>query len=286
MIEAKKHLIIGIDGFLGGIVSRRLADSGAKVTGTSVNVDREHPMFLDLASDVSRWTPPENTDVAFIFAAVTSLAACAKDPEGARLINVNRTIEIARRLHENGSFVIFPSTNLVFDGAIPATPASTERSPKTEYGRQKAEVEKFMESLGARGAVVRFTKIISAGGGVFQEWRSSLKSNTAISAFSDMSFSPVSPDFAAEALARIADAEAGGVYQASASDDITYEQAARMICSLMGAPPELVRPARASESRLDLEAIPAHTTLDTSRIVSEFGLKPKTAAETIEAVEW
>ena len=78
---------------------------------------------------------------ACVCAAVARLAACAADPEGTAHINVTQTLALVDKLLARGIYVLFLSTNQVFDGSVPQMPAGAPYSPVSEYGRQKARTE-------------------------------------------------------------------------------------------------------------------------------------------------
>ena len=87
---------------------------------------------------------PAAVEAAVICAAITRQELCRKEPEATRQINVVRTLDLIRDLVEAETFVVFLSTNLVFDGSRPQRRGDEPLSPKMEYGRQKAEVEEAL----------------------------------------------------------------------------------------------------------------------------------------------
>jgi dTDP-4-dehydrorhamnose reductase len=239
-------------------------------------------VFLDLAEDITDWQPPEYTSVAYFCAAVTSLAKCKKDPSYAEKINVTNTVTLAKKLAAQGVFVVFLSTNLVFDGSTPFQNADHPTCPNTEYGKMKVAAEQQLLELGSSVSIVRFTKVLGPNMPLFKEWKATLKKGGAIHPFSDMVMSPVPLRFAAEVLISIAEKRLFGITQVSGTEDLTYEQAARYITKLMGADQGLVQAIRTGESGLSIEPPPRHTTLDISRLGKEFGLKPPDIWQTIK----
>ena len=69
------------------------------------------------------------------------LGACEADPDGARKVNVDGTLAVARQLTDAGAFPVLVSTNAVFDGTEPHVPADTPPNPANVYGALKAEAE-------------------------------------------------------------------------------------------------------------------------------------------------
>jgi dTDP-4-dehydrorhamnose reductase len=200
------------------------------------------------------------------------------------MVNVHRTVALAKSLAANGVFTVFPSTNLVYDGAVPFRKADDPVCPQTEYGRQKAEAERQLLALGDLLAVVRITKVLGPNLPPFREWIRALQDHDAIHPFSDVVMAPVPLPFVVDMLYRTAERRMPGIVQVSGEKDITYEQVARHVAGRIGARPELVQPVRASEAHLQLETIPLHTTLDTSRLLTEFGIEPPDVWSVIDSM--
>ncbi len=278
-----RWLVIGADGLIGRALSAHLKSAGAAVIETTRKPDSvsDKRLFLDLAGDISDWQPPEQISVAYLCAAATSLVNCKKDPFHTKKINVTNTIALARKLVEQGVFVVFPSTNLVFGGLVPFQKADYPACPKTEYGRQKAEAEKQLMSLGEMVAIVRFTKVLGNDTPLFKGWIEALRNNEIIHPFSDMVMSPVPLSFAVEVLHRIAEKRLSGIVQVSGKEDVSYERAANFIARGIGARKELVQPVKSTESGIDMEVAPLNTTLDTSRMESALGMMPPDIWKTI-----
>lgn len=227
---------------------------------------------LDLALPLDRTSLPR-APVAYLCAAVTSISACEKDPAATAKINVAGTIALAEALIANGTFVVFLSTNLVFDGAQPFVPASAAHSAATVYGRQKAEVEMHLLQFGPNAATLRLSKVIGPKTPLFAGWRQKLDRGETITPFHDMVMSPVSAAFAAAVLLRIGDARRGGLYQLSADRDINYAEAAIWMARARGGE-QLVASSSARDAGIDPKGIVSNTTLDSGRVRDEFGISP------------
>ena len=278
-----RRLVIGADGLIGRALSAHLKSAGAAVIETTRKPDSvsDKRLFLDIAKDISDWQLPEHISVAYLCAAATSLVNCKKDPFHTKKINVTNTVALARKLVEQGAFVVFPSTNLVFDGSVAFQKADYPACPNTEYGRQKAEAEIQLLNLGESVATVRFTKILGLDTPLFKGWIEALRNNEIIHPFSDMVMSPVPLSSAVEVLYRIAEKRLSGIVQVSGKEDVSYEQAAYFIARGIGARKELFQPVKSTESGIDMEAAPLNTTLDTSRMESALGMMPPDIWKTI-----
>ena len=266
-------LVVGADGTIGAAVAARLEAAGQSVLRTS---RRGTPgtIPLDLAADPASWRLPDGVAAAVLCAAVTSTEVCRSRPDEARRVNVEAPVELGRRIAATDGRVVFLSTNMVFDGTVPFTPASAPRSPQTAYGRMKAEAEERLLALGGAATVVRLTKVVGQTLPVIEAWRATLSRGDAVRPFADMPMAPVTLDRAAAVIAAAAREPLGPVLQVSARADLTYAEVAGRLAARWGFAAGLVRPATVAESGVVLEHVPAHTTLDASAVRDRLSLEP------------
>lgn len=283
MPEAGGVLVVGANGAIGSALAARLEAAGTAVArtsrrGTSADIP------LDLAALPASWSPPPGISAAVICAAVTSTEGCRDRPEEARRVNVEGTLELGRRLADAGVRIVFLSTNLVFDGSTAFAPATAPRSPRTAYGRMKAEAEERLLALGSGTTVVRLTKVVSRSLPVIDRWRESLGRGEPIRPLADLVIAPVSLDLAATAIAAAAHEPLGPILQVSARADVSYADFATRLASRWGAAPNLVLPTSAAELGLAIEHLPQHTTLDASAVRDKLGIEPPDPWAAIEEV--
>ncbi|MBU1042611.1 MAG: sugar nucleotide-binding protein [Proteobacteria bacterium] len=284
-MRVKRPLIIGADGGIGKELTAALRVKGCNPLATTRRSSASSSggpevLYLDLA-DMASWTPPETADVAFLCAAITATDQCRKDPAGTRRVNVENTVLLADRLVRSGWFVFFLSTNLVFDGSTPLCAASAPVNPRTEYGRQKAEAEARLQALGSSVAILRLSKVLTPDFSLFSRWAGELSKGRPVAPFHDMTIAPVPMGLLIQVLLDLAESPMGGIWQLSAMDEISYAQAALQLCRSAGYDETLVRPVSWREACPDLEHVPAHTTLDCSRLAQAFGFTPLSAQDAL-----
>lgn len=233
-LEGRSALVVGADGMIGSAVARELESVGVIVTRTTRRADRVG-IHWDLAwVDIPRELLRLDFDVVVIAAAVTTLEACASDPLLSRTVNVDRPADICRRWGGANTRVIGLSTSLVFDGETPFPEPADDLLPTSEYGRQKASMERTMLDEGSNVAILRMTKVVSPDWPRLTEWRSRLSSGSTIAAFVDTGFSPVSVSDVASSIVTLCSREGSEILHLSARDEISYFDLAEMIKSTDG----------------------------------------------------
>jgi dTDP-4-dehydrorhamnose reductase len=276
--------VIGGDGGIGRSLASGLRASGWAVTSTSRRTGQG--AHLDLARPpVGDWLDG-HYDVTILCAAITSIAACERDPDTARLVNVTHTVELARRLASSDSFIIFLSSNLVFDGSVPGLGPDSPVNPQCVYGRLKAEAEFALQDAIDALAVVRLTKVIGPETMLFRQWFERLEAGLPIEPFDDAVMAPISDRFAVDGLLAVADRRSRGVFHLSAETDITYGAAARHLARAVGAVDAKILPRSWRTAGLSAAAMPQHTWLDSSTTRAHLGLAscpPYRAFETLLA---
>lgn len=241
-------------------------------------------IFLDLGGDLSSWKPPTDTSVAFLFTAETSIEKCQSNPIETARINIRQTLELSRSLTDSGVFVVFPSTNLVFDGSVPKRKVTDPVCPRLEYGKQKASTERQLLQMGDLVSVIRFTKVIPKQYSLFEDWRQALLAGESIHPYSDLMVSPVPLDLALDVFTQIRNERLSGITHVSGTRDVSYADIALHIAKHFSADEKLIQAKSASETGLHDGHLPRHTTLDTTRMQRELGLEAPDPWETIDSV--
>lgn len=275
-------LIVGSDGTIGRALLGENFTQDITVIGTTKRRERinEGKIFCDIA--VGKIETPIKFDAAVLCAGITSGEECENFPAKTRQVNVIGTLNLAANLRREGCRLIYCSNDKVYTGAIAKIPESMPPNPLSEYGKQKAEVEK--ELLKMDGAVLRFTKVVSSMSmPIFSKWKKSWENGLVIEAFQDLLLSPISLKQVVQVFKAILLSSSKGLFQLSASDDISYYKAACIALDCMGLPQHL---AVASSMPTHLAAFYkpyAYSSLDTSRIENEFGISTFSSEEIIRA---
>ena len=253
---SREALIIGSSGLVAPVLARRLREEGWQVRHAS----RTGGIRLDLAAlDMS--VLPHDVDAIFLISAATALRRCEDEPEATRIINVEAPAEIARFYAGKGAHILMISTNLVFDGAVPAIPVTSARRPACMYGQQKAELEETLLALSAPATILRITKIVESLRQLVANWSDDLAGSRPIKPFRDLVCAPVSLTRVVDILAHAARQRSAGLFQHSGDRDIDYAEIAYTLCRRMKVSDTLVEPMKGADLPVPPVVLPHHTTL-------------------------
>ena len=276
-------MIIGADSVIGRALNRRLIGTHLPVVGTSRRKDaaKDSCLYLHIGEKEDAWECPNDIGSAVLCAGVSKIQECASRPNDTWRINVDGIAAVARKLVDRGAFVIFLSTNQVFDGTLPFTPPESPPAPLTEYGRQKAEVEHRLIEMGDSTAIVRLTKVFGPGNSLLRHWADLLRRGQVVEPFYDMAIAPVPLTCVVSVLTLLLLSRTPGIFQISGDRDISYADVALLGVEALNASPSQVRPVSAVDSAHINQPIPANTTLNCERIRSELGIQPPKVEWTI-----
>jgi dTDP-4-dehydrorhamnose reductase len=257
--------------------------NGFKVTTTTrrqINL-HEHSIYLDLGDERSfRSILSSAFDTVVICTGITSIRECEENPQATYAVNVSAVLEIARYAALRSNFCVYLSTSLVFDGKSIRPKIEDDPNPLTEYGRQKAEVEKYLMKMSGNWSIIRLTKIIESIGPLLTSWHKDLSNNNAIHPFSNKYIAPISLDFTVSTISRIIQLKRRGITQVSSINDISYEDVARYIAFAFRLSSRLIVPYY---FRMDQFEQGTNTALDTVSLL-ELGIRTPSPYQAINAI--
>lgn len=280
------YLIIGVNSMIGSALFNELQRQGLSVYGTTRNVvSNEHHFHLDLLNDASLWNAPDTTfNVIYLCAGITDIMQCEHDSVLTRSINVSaieRIIHHFSKSHHN-PFIIYPSSNHVFNGNLPYARIDTSHAPNNQYGSQKSEVERFITTNCNHWAITRMTKVINSTSRLFNHWIDQMHNYQSIDAYQDMTFAPIGLKEVIQSLVTIGTKRETGYFHLSGASDITYYNFAQDLAAHIKRPASLVHSINAIDNGIKKIMIPSFTTLDCSSTMIHCHYVPPTHDELIK----
>jgi len=268
-------LLIGQDGVIGSALADFLRARGDNIICTTQRPERVKPgvLLLNLTSQINRSQLPE-ADVAIFCAALTGYSRCRENPIIAEQVNSAAPHAIAQSLSAQNTRCIYLSTSAVFDGSKALVKETEPVSPITTYGATKADGEKGVLALDQRHAVARFTKVLSLEHSLVSSWIKQLKSNEPVSAFSDMTLSPILLENVVKMLVAIMDEGSRGIHHLSGSADVSYAELALYLARQLGVNQELVKVRSVAEAHIPRQEAPPYTSLGCGRMEKMAGFLP------------
>jgi dTDP-4-dehydrorhamnose reductase len=282
--ERQCVLIIGGDSSIGVAIANHFKKKNIQIITTTRDKKsiRANNIYLDLNDSIENWAIPKNRiKIAIICAALTSIKYCEERPYESYRLNYYAAITLAKELVADGIYVVFLSTNLVFDGEMPLQKASEHLIPRTNYGLHKMMAENVLLSLEPKKvAVLRLTKVLGNTFGIFEKWIEELLLRKNIFPIRDMAFAPISISLVVEAVEKLSALQPSGIFQLSAISDITYADAAYTIADYYRFDKEQICPRSAEECGVKIHS--KHTSMDYMRAEEELDLKIISAQSAIE----
>ena len=199
-----------------------------------------HRPFLDLRAPF-RPISDINYSAVILLAGKTSAKWCEDHPTESAIINVDKTIEIARFFAKQGSHILFLSSTQVFDGSRANYKPSDPVSPTTEYGQQKVRAEKAILELPI-STILRIPKISHPTNRLPNEWKNALTQGKPIFPLSNVYLSLVTIEAVIDSINELLNKRLTGTHHLSGEPEISYVDYARSICQSLGVSTTFVVP--------------------------------------------
>jgi dTDP-4-dehydrorhamnose reductase len=277
MNKVNRFLVVGGDSLIGTHLAEQLKKHGEVISTTRRN-SVANQISLDLESLDIKSLLSLAPDIVFICAGLTNIKDCEADPQGARRINVEGTLSLAKAMVSIGCFVVFLSSNTVFNCLTPYPNEDLQPSPQIEYGKQKVDTETGLLSLsGATDhvAIVRLSKVVTGGGGVAGEFIRRLKNREQLIAFEDLLLSPVTLEYVCESLIDIALRRLSGIFHISGNWELSYAEFATKLAEAMNVSTDRILPSHSDAVGINVIFRPRHPALGMSRTRQILGRDPQ-----------
>ena len=240
-------LLTGASGLLGAALARHAFDRFRVVAAVRSGAppplkrgDRKLACDLAEAGAAARLVAATEPQLVVHAAALSSLAACEADPARARRINVDATRELARAAARSGAWLLFVSSDQVFDGELQEGARYREEDaprPVNVYGRTKLEAEEAVRAAGGDALIVRTALVLGRApdgrSGAVESVRAAPDGAT-LRLFHDEWRTPVSAPDLARVLDAAARSRAVGLVHVAGPDRVDRLELGRRIAARYG----------------------------------------------------
>ena len=143
-MKTKRILVTGASGLLGRPILKALNEVKYwKVKGTAFSRPAKNLIIIDLAdlNNLPEFLESVKPEIIIHSAAERRPDISQRDPERTQRLNVDTTAKIAEWVAANDAFLVYISTDYVFDGTTPPYATDSPPNPINSYGKSKREGE-------------------------------------------------------------------------------------------------------------------------------------------------
>jgi dTDP-4-dehydrorhamnose reductase len=248
--------VTGGSGLLGAELVRLTSQAGHDVlSGYGMHFPLAgSPVHLDMTklNDVRQAILKTRPDIIIHTAAVSDVEVCEQKPNLANVVNGEVTGKIGEIATTLGSYVIYVSTDYVFDGATGSYDEDDKPNPINHYGRSKLLGEELLKKTGARYCVTRASVIYGWGRGHrpnFATWvLGKLKSNQPLEVIDDQFASPTLNSNLAEMILESTNKRLEGIIHLAGATRIDRYNFAKKIAETFHYDPNLIEPVKSERT--------------------------------------
>ena len=259
MSSHNKLLVVGSTGFLGSALVREL-----KTDGT----DRSQIDLLKFSQTNVDAVLARGFSHVAICAAATDIEFCFKNPTVSHQINVAGTIKLLERIWHAGAVPIFFSTDYAFAPKESPHAEDDEKKPLTLYGKQKLEVENFIQRSFDKFLVFRTSKLMSMelhAKNILRPVVQNLKENKPLKLFEDQWLNPVFVEDIVKVIEKSMQADISGCFHLGTKQIFSRAGLARHIADELGLDRSLIQSGYMKDI-VTSEPRPHHNTLNCEKI--------------------
>ena len=249
----KACLITGSNGFIGSYLTEYLADSfcprdSFHVLPTDIpsseSVQRDFiPMDVTDAEAVRQVMAVHRPDVVLHLAAIKNVGYCERNEEEARRVNVLGTKNVVEGCAEVAAFLVFLSSDYVFEGGKGMYAEHDARNPLTVYGQTKKEAEDLIIHSGIKAAICRSSGVYgpSRRQDMLIGWaENKLRQGEIINAYSNIYNSPTCIYDLCRGLGLVMRQELTGIFHLAGSQRVSRYEFLKTYALVRGFDPDLI----------------------------------------------
>lgn len=244
----KKYLVVGASGQVGRRIFRLLESRpDIQVIGTQNSQARHEFVKLNLAEPdrVTALMRRLRPDVVLIPGGITNVDYCEDHEDEAMAVHAAGPELMAREAEAYGGYVVYFSTDYVFDGAEGPYSEEATPNPVSAYARSKLEGERRVLAASRRACVLRTCGVYSFDPGsknFLMHVYGRLKRGERVQAFVDQYLTPTYAGVVAAAAVEVADLRIPGILHVAGTDWVNRVEFCRRVAAAFGWDGSLVDP--------------------------------------------
>ena len=283
-----KFLVTGSAGLIGSQVVKDLVEQNHTVFSCYHDESPKHgdPIQLDLKDQdkIKNTIKETNPERIIHLAALTNVDLCESEKDLATLLNSEATKTIAEQAAKQRSFLVYVSTDYVFDGQDGMKKEDDSPNPVDFYGKSKLEGELAINKFASGWCIARTSTPfgIHPKKKTFPMWvKENLESKNEISVLTDQFTSPTYVPNLSKMLIEVATRQICGVIHLAGATRISRFEFAKLIAEKLGLDTNLLKPTKLSDMTW-LAPRPMDSSLDVSWANEILIEKSQTIEESLE----
>ncbi|MHA1646527.1 MAG: SDR family oxidoreductase [Promethearchaeota archaeon] len=276
MINKKKILIIGANGFLGRRLLTKFSSSSYKVYGADITISGIPSQFNPTEIDITNVQKVNfvfskiQPDLTILTAAMTNVDQCEDKPDLAFKINADGPKNVAQAVKKINGRMVQISTDFIFDGKRSGGNYREEEEahPISVYGESKLTGEKNVLKTGVTALICRTSVLFgwpeSDQRDNFFSWAyKQLKSGKHLTIIDGQITCPTLVDDLVEFLFQISDFKESTIYHTTGPEAISRYEFVKKVIDVFNFDQALLQKISSFKQKA---ARPANSSLDTSKI--------------------
>lgn len=220
----------------------------------------------EFSADLSRIRP----DLVIHCAGLANVEVCEADPAFAHHVNVDLSVNVANSCKEQGSRLVYISTDHLFSGRQPMVTEEEKPDPVNVYGKTKWEGEQRILAISDQHLAIR-TNFYGWGPSYRQSFSDmiihSIRNGKEVKLFDDFFYTPILIEELAQSVMDLTAMGATGIFNVSGDERISKHQFGEWLVQQFVLDSSLIKVSRFSE-RHDLVQRPSDLSLSNQKLVS------------------
>ena len=275
-----KFLVTGSSGLVGNQIVKDLSQSTNQVYSCYNDAKPEYGiptlMNLENGESITRTIEKTKPDVIIHLAAMTNVDLCETEKELALKINAKATEMIAKESAKHQAFLLYLSTDYVFDGESGMKKENDITNPVDYYGKSKLDGEKALDDMASAWCIAR----TSTPFGLHKTKKSfplfvaeNLKAKKQVTIVTDQFTSPTYVPNLSKMLIEISIRQITGIIHAAGATRLSRYDMASLVADKLHLDQDLIKPITMKEMNW-IAKRPKDSSLDVSKATQILNEKP------------